>query len=201
MARSTRMTGLAASSCILPPSSSVQSTGTTVTARTVAAMHGKRLREGERLEQLARLARQREHRNERQHDDRHREKHRTTHQPRRFEDCRPHGAAIAHADAAALDLAERILGDHDARVDKHADCDGNACQAHDVRRDAHVVHREERHQHRERKRQRDDQDRPQVHQEHDVREGDERDFFEQRCLAACLPPARSASNGRRTGQS
>ena len=53
-------------------------------------------------------------------------------------------------------------------------------QAHDVRRDAGVVHAQERHQHRQRQRDRDDQDRPEVHQEHHVRQRDERDLLEQR---------------------
>ena len=83
-------------------------------------------------------------------------------------------------DVALLDVAERVFGDDDAGVDEDADGDRDARQAHDVRRDAGVVHAEERREHRQRQRQRHDQDRPEVHEENDVRQRDQHDLLDQR---------------------
>ena len=110
-------------------------------------------------------------------------------------------AAIAGIDAALLHEPERVLGDDDAGVDEHADGDGDAGEAHDVRRDAGVVHPEERHQHGQRQRHRHDQDRAEVHQEDDVRERDERDLFEQRVAQRVDGLLDRASSGRRRARS
>ena len=142
--------------------------------------HGKGLGERQRVKQLALLSGQGKDRDERQQDDRHREEHRAADQPRRLEHGLPHALAIARIDLPLLDEAERVLGDDDAGVDEDADGDGDAGEAHDVRRDAGVVHPEEGAEHGQRQRNRDDQNRPEVHQEDDVRQRDQEDFFDQR---------------------
>ena len=142
--------------------------------------NGEGLREGQRVKELPLLAGQREDRHERQHDDRHREEHRPADEmtglAHRFEN----GRTVTRVDPLTLDLAEGVLGDDDAGVDEHADGDGDAGQAHDVRREPGVVHAEERGEHGERQRQRDDQDRTQVHQEQDVRQRHQQDLLDQR---------------------
>ena len=89
----------------------------------------------------------------------------------------PDAGPVGGVDAALLERAECVLGDDNARVDEHADGDGDPGEAHDVRGDAGVVHPQKRRQHRERQRQRDDQDPAQVHQEDDVRKRDEEDLL------------------------
>ena len=179
-ARRPRITGFASSACIRPPSSSVQSTGTSVTAMTVAASTANVLvnasgwnslpswpvsaKTGTNASRMIAIEK-----NTGRPDE-----------PRRFEDGAPHRRAIAGVDVLLLEEAERVLGDDDAGVDEHADGDRDAREAHDVRREAGVVHAEERRQHGERQRQRDDQDRAEVHQEDDVRERHEDDFFDER---------------------
>ena len=180
MPRSTRITGLAASSCSFPPRSSVQSTGTSVTARMVAASTANvfvkasgwnslpawpvSANTGMNASTMIAIEKNTGRPTSRV------DSSTARHTARRSRTSMP----------LPLDLAERVLGDDDARVDQHADGDGDARQAHDVRRDARVVHAEERDQHRERQRQRDDEDRAEVHQEHDVRERHQRDLLEQR---------------------
>ena len=141
---------------------------------------GKGLRERQGVEELALLSRQGKDRNERQQNDRHGEEHGTTHQPRRFEDGVPHAPAIARVDLPLLQKAERVLGDDDAGVDEDADGDGDAGEAHDVRRNAGVVHPEERAEHRQWQRNGDNQDRSEMHQEDDVRQRDQENFLDQR---------------------
>ena len=147
--------------------------------------HRERFGEGERVEQLAFLPGEREHRDEREHDDRHREEHRPPDQPRRLQHGLPDSASIAWIHPALLDEPEGVLGDHDAGVNQDANGDRNPGQAHDVRRDAGVVHPEKGDEHGQRQRDRHDQDRPDVHQKDDVRQRHEHDFFDQR------PPQRA----------
>ena len=61
-----------------------------------------------------------------------------------------------------------------------ADGDRNTGEAHDVGGDAGVVHPEKRDEHRQRQRDGNDEDRPEVHQEDDVRQRHEHDFFDER---------------------
>ena len=73
-----------------------------------------------------------------------------------------------------------LLMEDNAGIDEHANRDGDAGEAHDVRRHAGVIHPQERQQHGERQRDGDDQDRPEVHQEDDVGERDEGNLFQER---------------------
>ena len=68
--------------------------------------HGERLREGQRVKQLALLAGQREHRDEREQDDRHRKEDRPSDQPRRLE----HRVATPRRDRADRCRAARRSG-------------------------------------------------------------------------------------------
>ena len=142
--------------------------------------HRKRLGEGQRVEQLAFLTGQREHRNEGEQNDRHRKEHGPPDQSRGVANGLPDSVAIGWVDTALLDESERVLRHHDARIDEHANRDGDAGEAHDVGGDPGVVHAQERHQDGERQRKRDDQDRAEVHQEDHVRQRDERDLLDQR---------------------
>ena len=142
--------------------------------------HGKRLGERQGVEEFALLSGQGEDRDERQQNDRHRKEHGPADQPRRLEDRFPHAPAIARIDLPLLDEAERVLGYDDAGVHEDTDGDGDAGEAHDVRRNAGVVHPKERTEHRQRQRDGDDQNRPEMHQEDDVRQRDQEDFFDQR---------------------
>jgi hypothetical protein len=95
--------------------------------------YGERLGERERMKQLPFLARKREDGDKGQEDDGHREEDRAAHKPRRLQNGLPHTAAIAWVDAALFDVAKRVLGHDNARIDEHADRDCDACEAHDVR--------------------------------------------------------------------
>ena len=108
--------------------------------------------------------------------------------PRWREDSTPAEQALdaAALEGAAAALAAEFTDVHSAVVALRGRVvfsfyrDGDPGKAHDVRRDARVVHAEERHEHRQGQRNRHDQDRPEVHQEHDVRKRHKRDLFEQR---------------------
>ena len=147
---------------------------------TVAASTANVLVKAKRVKELAFLAGQREHRNEGEQDDRHREEHGPPDQSRGVPNGLPDSAAVAGVDSALLDESERVLRDDDARIHEHANRDGDAGEAHDVGGDPGVVHAQERHQDGERQRKGDDQDRPEVHQEDDVRQRHERDLLDQR---------------------
>src|SRR5438128_4136848 len=135
--------------------------------------HRERLGEGQRVEELALLAREREHRDEGQDDDDHREEDRPPDEAGGLEHGLGHPATVPGIDAALLDKAVGVLRDHDGRVDEHADRDGDPRQRHDVGADAQVTHEEEGDQHGERERDRHDQDRAHVEQEDDVDERDD----------------------------
>ena len=169
------------SACIRPRSSSVHNTGTSVTAITVAAEHGERLRERERMKQLPFLPGQREHGHEGQHDDRHREEHGPPDQARRL----AHG--LAHATAVVADRCPAARSARNAFSVTTMPASTStpmaiAMPARLIRLDVTpaYAHRQERHQHRQRQRQRDDENRPEVQQEDDVRERDEQDLLEER---------------------
>jgi len=92
------------------------------------ANHRECLRKRERMEELALLAGEREHRDEGQDDDRHREEDRAPHEPRRLEHGLGHAPPVARIDPVPLDESKGVLGDDDGRVDQHADRDGDAGQ-------------------------------------------------------------------------
>ncbi len=178
--RSPRITGLSSSRGSCPPSSRVHSTGTSVTAMTVAASTAKvfvnasgwkslpswpvSAKTGTKASRMIAIEKK------------------TGRPTSRVDSSTASRPRDDRADrrSALLDEAEGVLGHDDAGIDQDADRDGDAGEAHDVRRDARVVHPEERQQHRQRQRNRDDQDRPEVHQEDDVRERHEDDLFDQR---------------------
>ncbi len=65
-------------------------------------------------------------------------------------------------------MVRRVLGHHHRLVHQDADADGDAGQAHDVRRDAEDPHHQEAEEDRQRQRDRDDERTPQVpHDEED----------------------------------
>ena len=138
-----------------------------------------RLCERERVEQLAFLPGQREDRYKGEQDDRHRKEDGAADETGGFEDGLPDPLAIARIHAALFNMSECVLGDDDARIHEHADGDGNAGEAHDVRRHAGIVHPEKRQQHRERQRNRDDQDRADVHEEDHMGERHQGDLLDQ----------------------
>ena len=78
------------------------------------------------MKELALLPGQRKHRDEGEQDDRHGEEDRPPNEPRGVAHGVPHGTSIARVDGALLDVAEGVLGDHDAGIDQHADGDGDA---------------------------------------------------------------------------
>ncbi len=102
--------------------------------------HDERLRVGERLEEAPGLAGQREDRQERDRDDEQREEDRRRHLLRRLDQQ----AVPVGAGAGVLELLVAGLDHHDLRVDRRADGDGDAAQAHDRRRDVEQHHRDER---------------------------------------------------------
>ena len=152
------------------------------------------------MEELAFLSGQREHRNKGQQDDRHGKEDGTADQcvdSRTVSQIRC-GRCVS---TSLLQVAEGVLGHDDAGVDQHANRDGDAGEAHDVRRDAGVVHHKERAQDGERQRERDDQDAAEVHQEDDVRQRDQQDLLDQRAPQRVDRPARSTRSDRRTARS
>jgi hypothetical protein len=148
-------------------------------------MQRKALGVGERVEELALLAGQQEHRHEGQDDDQHREEHRPADLRGGLEGVREH---LRRREAALqlllgpLAVADDIFRHHDARVHQHADGDGDAGERHDVRGDAEPVHQDERNQDGGGQRQRDDEDAAEVEQEQDVRERHENDLLGERVL-------------------
>ena len=195
------MTGLSSSAWNVPPRSNVQSTGTSVTAITVAASTAKvfvnasgwnsfpswpvRAKTGTNASTMIAIEK-------------------NTGRPT----SRVDSSTVSHTRRRSrgstpplLQEPEGVLGDDDACVDEDADRNGDPGEAHDVRRDAGVVHAQERAEHRQRQRNGHDQNRPEVHQEDDMRQRDEQDLFEQRMPRTCRRPAQSAPSGRRTARS
>ncbi len=81
-----------------------------------------------------------------------------------------------------LQLLVRVLDHHDLRVDRGADGDGDAAQAHDVGGDVEHVHRDEGQQHRDRQREDGQQRAAHVQQEDEDDQGDDDRLLEQRAL-------------------
>ena len=144
--------------------------------------HGERLGVRERVKQLALLAGEGEHRQERQDDDGEREEDGPAHEPRGVQHRLGDPTAIAGIDAPLLHEAEGVLGHHDAGVHEDADRDGDPRQRHDVGADSEVPHEEKRRQHRERQRNRDDQHRAEVQKEEDVDDRHDDGLLDQRSL-------------------
>jgi hypothetical protein len=143
--------------------------------------HGKGLGEGQRMKHLAFHAGEREDRNEGKNDDDHGKGDGPAHKPRGVERDLPDVFAIvAVLLFVLLRLANHVFGHHNARVDEHADGDGDSSQRHDVRRDARALHEQERAQHRERQRNGDDKNAAEVPEEEHVRQRDQNDLFNQR---------------------
>ena len=140
---SPRINGLSSSLCTLPPRSRLQSTGTSVTATTVAASTANVLVKASGWNSLPSWP---VSANTGRKDSRMittEKKIGRPDEPGRFQDGLPHETAIPRIDGALFQEAERVLGDDDAGVDEDADGDGDPRQAHDVRRDAGAVHPEE----------------------------------------------------------
>ena len=139
------------------------------------ADHGEGLGEGERMEHLAFHAGEREDGNEGQNDDDHGEGDGPAHKPggvqRDFPDVL---AIVAVFLLVLLGLADDVFCHHNARVDQHADGNGDAAQRHDVRRDARALHEQKCAEHSKRQRNRDDEDAAEVPEEQDVRQRDQR---------------------------
>src|SRR4051812_9342074 len=79
-------------------------------------------------------------------------------------------------------MSDHIFGDHDRRIDEHANRDGDAGQRHDVAGDARLLHQQEGDQNRDWQRQRDDQDAAEMPEEQNMRERDEDDLLRERVL-------------------
>ena len=145
------------------------------------ADHGEGLGEGQRMKHLAFHAGEREDRNEGENDDDHGEGDGPAHEPRGIQRDLPDVFAIvAMLLLVLLCLANDVFGHHDARIDQHADGDGDSAQRHDVRRDARALHEQKRAQHRERQRNGDDQNAAEVPEKKNVRQRDQDDLFNQR---------------------
>ncbi|MDR8993814.1 hypothetical protein FEP57_05930 [Burkholderia multivorans] len=144
------------------------------------------LRERQRREQLALLAFQREHRNERQRDDEKRE-----------EQCRPDLSCRSCDEFPALrgghpclgermlerfQVLVRVLDHHDGRIDHRADRDRDTTERHQVRVDALIPHHDERGQHAERQRQNGDERAAQVKQEHRTDEPNDDELLDELVL-------------------
>src|SRR5262249_58266100 len=80
--------------------------------------HGERLRVCERMEELALLTRECEHRDEREDDDRHRKEDRPADETSRGQDGLSHPAPVVRVDTLPLHETERVLRDDDRGVDE-----------------------------------------------------------------------------------
>ena len=137
----TRETGWSFSGRILPRMNSVTQRRRERDREQRREQHDEGLGVGERLEQPPRLAVQREDRQERHRDDQQREEDRraSTSLRRLVEQLVPIGARAARARASCARLDH-----HDLGVDRGADRDRDAAEAHDRRRDVEQHHRDER---------------------------------------------------------
>src|SRR5260370_13655250 len=80
----------------------------------------------------------------------------------------------------AFQVPEGIFCDEDSGIDQDTNSDSNASERHHIRGHMRVMHQEEGTQHGEWQRHRDDKDAAEVHEEDDMGERDEDDFFDQR---------------------
>ena len=103
------------------------------------ARHRRRLGESQWSKQFAFLARQREHRYERQQNNGHRKEDGTAHQLGRRQHSLPHGVPVARINACLLNVPEGVFRDHNARIHQHANSDGDPRQRHNIRRDIQVI--------------------------------------------------------------
>src|SRR5581483_3316919 len=105
--------------------------------------HGKRLGEGQRLEEPALLRLEGENRNEADRDDEERKEQRTSDAARGGDDEVETLAAVRFAAVGLAEMIELLVGvfDHDdGGVDHGADGDGDAAERHDVRGQPQPVH-------------------------------------------------------------
>ncbi len=91
-------------------------------------------------------------------------------------------APVAAPGFQPLAVPDDVLGHDDAGIHQHADGDGDAAQRHDVRGDAKLLHQDERDQDRNRQRQGHDQDAAEMPEEDDVRQRHQEDLLRQRAL-------------------
>jgi len=157
--------------------------GTSVRAMAVALTIANVLAKASGLKELSLLPGKRKHRHKRKNDNRHREERRTANQLRGPQDGLEDASSIVRIDA--FQMSKRIFGDDNARIHQHSNSDGDARKRHHIRGHMRVVHQQEGAEHGNRQWYRDDQDAAEVHQEDDVREGDQDDLFQQ-CMTECI---------------
>ena len=159
--------------------------------------HGEGLGEGERPEQPALLALQREDRQERHGDDEQAEEQRRPDLARRLDqDLDPRLVG-----RRALQMLVGVLDHDDGGVDHGADGDGDAAEAHDVGAEPEQPSCRERHQDADRQHEDGDQRAADVQQEHDADERDDDALLDQRDFSVSMARVDQLASGRRPARS